>query len=59
MSVQDVKTILKKELRYFWGADQIKTRFDVVNYCVGRFEQIDEIIIDAVNVLYCEGYINA
>lgn len=57
MSVQDVKSILKKELQYFWSVDQIKTRFDVVNYCVGRFEKIDETIIDAVNALYCERYI--
>lgn len=59
MSIQDVKIILKKELQYFWSVDQINTRFDVVNYCVGRFEQIDERIIDAVNALYCENYIKA
>lgn len=59
MSTQTARSILITELQYFWSVGQINTRFDVVNYCVGRFEQIDENIIDAVNALYCEKYIKA
>lgn len=59
MSTQTARSILIAELQYFWSVGQINTRFDVINYCVGRFEQIDERIIDAVNALYCEKYIQA
>ena len=59
MSTQTARSILIAELQYFWSVGQINTRFDVINYCVGRFETIDETIIDAVNALYCENYIQA
>lgn len=57
MSTQTARSILIAELQNFWSLGQINTRFEVVNYCVGRFEVIDEHIIDAVNALYCERYI--
>lgn len=59
MSTQTARSILIAELQYFWSVGQINTRFEVVNYCVGRFDKIDENIIDAVNALYCEKYITA
>lgn len=59
MSTQTARSILIAELQDFWSLGQIDTRFEVVNYCVGRFEHIDENIIDAVNALYCERYIQA
>ena len=58
MSTQTARSILIAELQDFWSVGQINNRFEVVNYCVGRFETIDENIIDAVNALYCERYIN-
>lgn len=57
MSTQTARSILIAELRDLWSIGQINTRFEVIRYCVGRFETIDESIIDAVNALYCEKYI--
>ena len=57
MITQSIRRLLITELQYFWSVGQINTRFEVMSYCVGRLEKIDEHVVDAINALYCEKYI--
>lgn len=34
-------------------------RYEMVSYCVGRFGQVDETILDCINQLYADGFIGS
>lgn len=59
MITQAIRRLLITELQEFWSLGQINTRFEVMSYCVGRLDIIDEYVVDAINALYCEQYIKA
>ena len=50
---------LINELEVYWKRDLVNTRWEVLQYCIGRFENVNEIIVDAINRLYFDGFIGA
>lgn len=35
------------------------TRYEMVSYCIGRFEQVDETTWDCINQLHADGFIDS
>ena len=47
------------ELESFWRLNLLNTRFDVLGFCVGFYGSVNESILEAVVMLYCDGFIKA
>ena len=54
---KECEATLINELSEYWEVGQMTTRWDVVNYCIGRFENVNETIITAISMLYDDNFI--
>lgn len=66
MSYEDVKKeareifiTLINELEREWKKGLINTRWELVNYCIGRYGAVTESVALAINDLYFDAFIKA
>ena len=57
MKTYEIKQMIIDNLKDFWKAGLINTRFEVICYLVGFFGSVSENYTEAVQILAHEGYI--